>query len=161
MKKTSFFILMATLLLCNSCHNNPVDIFTGDYTYKTSGSVDITMDSSYFTVNLQQHIGQMDIIELPDNDSTVVVIMSQLNGDVVRFNAHVTSDSIFFEPYTRRLSLYVNDTINGSYDITINGRGVKNDYTISINEVYDGIIKTDNSSGTIYGDDILTVAKRN
>lgn len=151
--------VVCVLMMATGCTNQDVKLFTGEYTYKTSGNVDITLNGNSFTHTLNNSIGQMDIVDLKQNDS-VLIVKNEMSGSVQTLRAQVREDSLFLEPYSKELSV----TLNGEttiFDIQISGNGVIYDKnTIIINEVYDGEAQG-SVTGSLNGESIKTVAKRN
>lgn len=159
MKKASLItiIFLATLVGCKK----DADIFKGDYSYKTSGTVYIEYGGSRITYNLDNQIGQLRIVKLSSNDS-ILIIKNPLKGEVETLHAKVSDDSIFVAPYQKNLSFFLTDSINGNYNITVSGNGVMYDKnTIVLNENYYGIGVYDTAQIQIYSDIITTFAQRN
>lgn len=159
MKKVSLItiIFLSTLAGCKS----DADIFKGDYSYKTSGTVYVEYNKSRVTYNLDNQVGQLRIVELTGSDS-VLLIKNPLKGEVETMRAKVAGDSIYIAPYKKQLSFFLTDSINGNYDITVSGRGVMYDKnTIVLNENYYGIGIYDTTRIQIYSENITTLAQRN
>jgi len=157
--------LMLACLLLVSCKKEGVKVFEGDYTYKTSGNVVVKINGMNIPVSLINHTGQLDIIDIGEDDK-VQIVKTSLEGNVSTYNATINDDEIDFDPTTFTEIIMLGTS--GSYGIGIitskaTGK-IYNKNTIIINEVYQGTyINSDslNTMGTIYGDNVLTVADRN
>lgn len=167
MKKNNFKIcalLMLSCLFLSSCQKEGVKVFKGDYTYKTSGKITVSIGGIPNPVNLLNKTGQMDIIDIGEEDR-VMVVKTSLTGNVTSGYATIDGDQIAFDPVTfnETLILLVE---NGTATITSRASGkIYDDNTIIINETYDGTFAGQGSflnvTGTISGDSVLTVAERN
>lgn len=157
-------LIMVCLLLA-SCKKEGVKVFEGEYTYKTSGNVVVTINGTNIPVSLINHTGQLDIIDIGEDDK-VQIVKTSLEGNVSTYNATINDDEIGFDPTT--FSEIIVLGTSGAYGtgiITSKATGkIYNKNTIIINEVYQGTyIGSDSlhTMGTIYGDNVLTVADRN
>ena len=167
MKKNNFKIcalLMLSCLFLSSCQKEGVKVFKGDYTYKTSGKITVSIGGIPNPVNLLNKTGQMDIIDIGEEDR-VMVVKTSLTGNVTSGYATIDGDQIAFDPVTfnETLILLVE---NGTATITSRASGkIYDDNTIIINETYDGTFAGQGSflnvTGTISSDSVLTVAERN
>lgn len=156
MKKASL-IMIALLPALSACRND-ADLFKGDYSYKTSGTVYITDGSTQQTYQLSNEIGQLRIVGLSSADS-VLIIKSALSGSVETMRAKVTNDSIFIAPYQKSLSIVMTNSVDGDYDITVDGCGVMyDDNTIILTQNY---YNDQTNQIQISGENIITFAQRN
>ena len=73
MKRNLFFSLI--LIGCCACSND-ARLLSGDYSYKTSGSVVISTDTEEITYQLPDKIGQLNVVDLKatDKDSVLLVL---------------------------------------------------------------------------------------
>jgi len=106
----------------------------------------------------------MEILDV-DEDNRVMVVKRSLTGDVTSTYATIDGDQITFEPstITKAVTLLVE---YGIVTVTCSASGkIYGDKTIMINETYNGTFAGQgaflNVSGTVSGDNILTIAKRN
>jgi hypothetical protein len=157
-------ILMIGIITFSSCKKEGSELFEGDYTYNTSGEVTVTTDNSSYPVKLNNRTGQMQIIAM-DGENRVMIIKTSLTGNVTKGYATISGDEITFEPTIFSENITLNN-LTGTATITDNATGkIYNNNTIVINEIYDGTFagyeNTLNVTGTINGDEILTIAKRN
>lgn len=157
-------LLMMSCLFLSSCQKEGVKVFKGDYTYKTSGEVTVSIGGIPNPVKLLNQTGQMDIIDIGEDDR-VMVVKTSLTGNVTSGYATIDGDQITFDPvtFTETLILVVE---NGTATITSRATGkIYDGNKIIINETYDGTFAGQgaylNVTGTISGDSVLTVAERN
>lgn len=177
MKKIFFFLLAGLSMILTSC--NDADIASGSYSYKLSGKVTLRNSESRTDVNLADEIGQMDIVKL--SSDSVLIIMNQLNGSVIKATGYVDNQTITLEPYQRSLyfSHSLKDTIDlslledlfniednsiileqaSTFDFTVNGQGTIYNDLVVFSLTYDGKTR----EGNVYasGKDINLIAKRN
>ncbi|HOV10406.1 MAG TPA: hypothetical protein PLT47_08935 [Bacteroidales bacterium] len=167
MKKNNLKIcalLMLSCLFLSSCQKEGVKVFKGDYTYKTSGKITVSIGGIPNPVKLLNQTGQMDIIDIGEDDR-VMVVKTSLTGNVTSGYATIDGDQITFDPVTSTETIILL-VENGTATITSHASGkIYDEKTIIINETYDGIFGGQGSylnvTGTISGDSILTVAERN
>ncbi len=157
-------LLMLSCLFLSSCQKEGVQVFKGDYTYKTSGEITLTVGGIPNPVKLVNQTGQMDIIDIGEDDR-VMVIKTSLTGNVTNGYATIDGDQITFDPVTSKETIILL-VENGTATITSRASGkIYDGNTIIINETYDGTFAGQgvnlNVTGTISGDSILTVAERN
>lgn len=164
--KKNVTVLSITLLflMLASCSKDEVKPFLGDYTYNTSGTVVLNMSGFPLEVSVPNNTGQMHIIDI-DEENRVMVQKTSLAGTVSVGYATIDGDDITFEAVTTTEAIftgtqYVNATI------TSTGTGTMyEDKTIIVSEKYTGTFigagSDINASGTLSGDSIHTVARRN
>lgn len=157
-KKT---VIFAAALLC-LCSCNKAKVFTGDYSYKTSGTLTISRsDTTEIPYELKQ-IGQLSVIDLKSSDKdSVLLVFNELTGGVTTVHAKVDGDSLRIVPYTKTISVTSGLLQSANCEINVSGRGVRYDDIIMLDEVYDGEITSDTTTAKIHGSHIATVANRN
>ncbi|MGM9745478.1 MAG: hypothetical protein ACI30H_00740 [Paludibacteraceae bacterium] len=157
MKRNFIFIL--TLIGCCACSND-ARLLSGDYSYKTSGSVVISTDTEEITYQLPDKIGQLNVVDLKATDKdSVLLVLNEMGGSLTTIYARISADSIELQPYTKTLTITTGKGA-GTYEITISGTGAYYDDLIILHETYDGTLSDDNET-TLYSDNIITVANRN
>ena len=161
-KKT--LLLMIGIIIFSSCKKEGSELFEGNYTYNTSGEVTVTTDNSSYPVKLNNRTGQMQIIAM-DDENRVMIIKTSLTGNVSKGYATISGDEITFEPNTFSENITLN-YLTGTTTVTNNATGkIYDDNTIVINEIYDGTFAGYENAlsvtGTVNGNKILTIAKRN
>lgn len=157
MKRNLFFSLI--LIGCCACSND-ARLLSGDYSYKTSGSVVISTDTEKITYQLPDKIGQLNVVDLKATDKdSVLLVLNEMGGSLTTIYARISADSIELQPYTTTLTITTGKG-TGTYDITVSGTGIRYDDLIMLHETYDGTLSDDNET-TLYSDNIITVANRN
>lgn len=158
MKKTVIFAV-ALLGLC-SC--NKAKIFTGDYAYKTSGTLTISRTDTTAVLYELKQVGQLNVIDLKSSKKdSVLLVFNELGGNITTVRAKVDGDSLRLVPYTKTISLQSGLLQSVSGEIKVSGCGVRYDDIIMLDEVYDGELTSDTTTIKIYGSHIATVANRN
>lgn len=159
--KKLFGIAFFSLLLC-SCSKN-ADLFGGDYSYKTSGSVSVTLGTSgKMDIHLSNEIGTMTIERLyKDRDDSVLIIKNKFSGGVTVMKAASLGDSLVLVPYYKSFDLLIGSN-NYAVNVKVTGIGHLYNESLVFKEVYDGSLTADNiPAGVINGNDIITVGQRN
>ncbi|MDD6642015.1 MAG: hypothetical protein PUE55_05420 [Bacteroidales bacterium] len=157
MKRNLFFSLI--LIGCCACSND-ARLLSGDYSYKTSGSVVISTDTEEITYQLPDKIGQLNVVDLKATDKdSVLLVLNEMGGSLTTIYARISADSIELQPYTTTLTITTGKG-TGTYDITVSGTGIRYDDLIMLHETYDGTLSDDNET-TLYSDNIIIVANRN
>lgn len=147
------------LIGCCACSND-ARLLSGDYSYKTSGSVVISTDTEEITYQLPDKIGQLNVVDLKATDKdSVLLVLNEMGGSLTTIYALISADSIELQPYTTTLTITTGKG-TGTYDITVSGTGIRYDDLIMLHETYDGTLSDDNET-TLYSDNIIIVANRN
>ena len=153
------FFLSLILIGCCACSND-ARLLSGDYSYKTSGSVVIATDTEEVTYQLPDKIGQLNVVDLKATDKdSVLLVLNEMGGSLTTIYARISADSIELQPYTTTLTITTGKG-TGTYDITVSGTGIRYDDLIMLHETYDGTLSDDNET-TLYSDNIIIVANRN
>lgn len=171
MKKNFIFIALGLLIAFSSCQKSGLNLFCGNYSYKTTGSVTVQrkatpLDSitpAAFTFNLPNEIGQLDIATLDKHNDSVVVIINQLNGDVVLTHGYCNDKELTLKPFKRNvLNISVNSQIDFNTPVKIQGVGhCYDDNTLIFDMSYHGKAQVGPFTYLIDGDQIQMVAYRN
>ena len=130
MKKSIFMVLAAALTLC-ACNTNVYQV-EGSYSFKTSGLAEIMTSSDTMAVRLVDETGMMDIRNMSNGDS-ILIVMNETNGGVITVRAEVKDKVITFAPYERSLV-----HLTTGYKITVSGIGHYTDGTIVFDLSYSG-----------------------
>ena len=160
-------ILICGLLAFSACQKRGMNLFRGDYSFKTSGSV--TMDEinpegepASYTVSLPNEIGQLEISALGNDKDSVVVVMNTMGGEVVVTHAFCKDNEIFLKDFTKNTLLFTGDSITLKNEVRVQASGqMYEDNTIILNMIYDGEAETSDRAFTIHGDNIRMAATRN
>ena len=168
MKKANL-VIICLLALC-ACSKSSIERFSGDYTFKTSGTMtverilpegDTTIPTS-FTVKLPNEIGQLEISELNSDDDSVLVVMNTLGGEVIVTHAFCSGNEIFLRDFVKSCQSFNFDTLFVKRDLQVSGQGeIFNDNTLIINMTYKGEANSNLIDYSLYGDDIRMAATRN
>ncbi len=167
-------ILICCLIALSSCHKSGVNLFAGDYSFKTSGELSITaqavIDSSNIVIpavlnaNLSNDIGQLNICVSDKKNDEVIVVFNYLNGDVVVTNGTCDVMNIYLDDYQRNtlpVSINIPLTPSSTY-ITVSASGqMYDDNMIVFDMNYNGSVTIGSVTYKIKDKDIKMVAYRN
>lgn len=172
MKK--YLITLICSLLALSCAKEGTKLYTGSYSFKTSGSITLSgAGDGNMTLNLPTESGIMDIVETDREAGEMIVTMNVLGGDILIFDATAREDGIVLKPMKRYIGITLPGTDSGSTilgsgigtykgEISISGRGKRYDDLIIFNLVYDGKLSFDDGEDlSISGSDVRCRAKKN
>ncbi len=165
--KKSIFIILCGLIAFTSCQKRSTQLFRGDYSFKTSGSVildeiDAEDEPSSYTVSLPNEIGQLEISELGSGKDSVLVVMNTMGGEVVVSHALCKDNEIFLRDYKKNTLLFTGDSITLKNDLRVSAKGqMYEDNTLILNMTYEGEAESNERSFKVYGDDIRMAAIRN
>lgn len=163
MKKYLLFAAVATMTLFASCTKEGPRVFTGNYSFKTSGTLTLQADTSatapLFTAKLVTEQGQMDIVGTSDDE--VAITMNISGGALVILDATAKADSLVLASQKRNISVIFNDTQSES-DNPLISLGDKVPSGTSATATVEGVAKRYSDiilfdlkySGTITKDDI-------
>ncbi len=175
MKKQIFvFLLVVSAVILTSCHKSGVNLFSGNYSFKTSGELAITaqavIDSinialpAEFNANLSNEIGQLNICVSDKKSDEVIVVINYFNGDAVVTNGTCDGKNIILEEYQRNtlpVSINIPYTPSSTY-ITVNASGqMYDDNMIVFDMNYKGTVKIGSVTYNITDKDLKMVAYRN
>lgn len=167
-------ILICFLVAMTSCHKSGVNLFSGDYSFKTSGEISIKaqaiIDSininipAEFNANLSNEIGQLNISVSDKESNEVVVVINYLNGDVVVTTGTCDGNHIELDEFRRNTlpaSINTSLTISSTY-ITVGGSGqMYDDNMIVFDMKYKGTVKIGSVTYNLTDKNIKMVAYRN
>jgi len=168
--KKQILIAVFALLAFTSCQKSGTNLFRGDYSFKTSGSVTMdeivpegeTYEPSSYTVSLPNEIGQLEISDLGDETDSLLIVMNTLGGEVIVTHAFCDGDEIFLKEFTKNTLLFTGDSITLKNEVRVQASGqMYEDNTLILNMIYDGEAETSERAFTIHGDNIRMAAIRN
>ena len=168
--KKQILIAVFALLAFTSCQKSGTNLFRGDYSFKTSGSVTMdeivpegeTYEPSSYTVSLPNEIGQLEISDLGDEADSLLIVMNTLGGEVIVTHAFCDGDEIFLKEFTKNTLLFTGDSITLKNEVRVQASGqMYEDNTLILNMIYDGEAETSERAFTIHGDNIRMAAIRN
>ncbi len=162
----------AIVLTAASCSKEGVKRFSGNYSFKTSGTVtavpvssDTAASEEAVTVSLTAESGQMSIVTADKSAGDMIVAMNILGGDVITFNANADDKLLTIEPFTRTLTLKVSsiltDLLTATATVTVSGTAERYDNSLLFDLVYDGGYTFDGVEYTIVSSDVQCWAKSN
>lgn len=166
MKNTCFFraVLSAAVMfaLC-ACNKEGVSLFRGEYSFKSSGNIEVRGEEENYTLRTATEIGQMHIN--PAQDGSIKVSMNVIGGDVMVFDAKVSKTTITLLPRTRtvHLSPETGPDILTGFDatLTMEGTGRKSGRDIIFNFEYSGDVDALLVKGTVSRSAVECVASLN
>jgi len=168
MKKISLLFAMICLLAFTSCQKRGMNLFRGDYSFKTSGSVTLEEivplggTGDRFTVSLINEIGQLEISKLGDDKDSVLVVMNTMGGEVIVTHALCKENEIFLKDFTKNTLLFSDDAVTLKNEVRVHATGqMYEDNMLILNMIYDGEAETDERSFIVHGDNIRMAATRN
>ena len=171
MKKTILFL--SCLLALTSCHKSGVNLFVGDYSFKTSGEVSIMAEADIddnnvnipaaLNVSLSTDIGQLNISPYDKKNDKVIVIINYLNGDVITTTGTCDGKTIELDEYRRStLPVSLSTLFSNNHDIRVSGIGhIYDDDMIVFDMTYNGKATIGTVTFKIKDKDIQMVAYRN
>lgn len=155
--KQFFFVLIVAVSL-SACQQG-ASFYEGEFSYKTSGSVQVAGDGNETTKSIETTIGQLSIVDLKaEKNDSVLLVFNALKGDLRTVRASVSGDTLRLQPYEMCLQL-PNSPVE--YNVKVTGSGVRYDNTIVITENYVGKSTGSATNSTVSSNEILTVATRN
>ena len=170
-------ILIALVFLCmvalTSCQKSGVNLFVGDYSFKTSGEVSIMVEASIDSLNipipallnidLSTDIGQLNISVSDKKNDEVIVIFNYLNGDIVVTKGICDKKTIELDEFKRHiLPISITTFANASSDIKVSGTGqIYDEDTIVFDLTYNGKVSIGSVTYKLKDKKITMVAYRN
>lgn len=166
MKRLEIFAaIISVALAAAGCTKDGPDLFKGNWSFKTSGTVVLTLSGSSagtetMTASIVTESGQMDIITADKDLGDMVITMNAVLGDAVVMNAVAKGDSLTVDRFSRRVRLQVGmDTVDA--DVNVSGGARRYDDTIIFDLEYAGMCTYNGNGYVIGGSDIRCVAKLN
>lgn len=160
-------VLICGLLVLSSCQKKGINLFRGNYSFKTSGSITAkrahVFDATEFNITLDNEIGQLQIAKLDRKNDSLVVVMNYMNGDVVVTHARCKGQNIIFKEFKHNsLKVSIDGNLDMLCEVNINAKGTMYDEnTLVLNMTYSGVASVGLLKYNLYGDDIKMVAIRN
>lgn len=168
--KKQILISVFALLALSSCQKKGMQLFRGDYSFKTSGSVTMeeivpegdTIEPVSYTVGLPNEIGQLQISDLGNEKDSLLVVMNTMGGEVIVTHAFCEGNEIFLKDFAKNTLLFTGDSITLKNEVRVKASGQMYENNIIILKmVYDGEAETSERSFAIHGDNIRMAATRN
>lgn len=173
MKKCGLLFSLICLIALSSCHKSGVNLFEGDYSFKSTGEISImanaVIDSSNVTipallnVDLSNDIGQLNICASDKKNNQVIAVFNYLNGDVVVTTGTCDGNTIELDEFRHDfLPVSVTALFSNNFYINVSGTGQMYDENMIIFEMeYNGKAQIGSVTYKIKDKDIKIVAYRN
>lgn len=173
MKRIFPVLLMMGLLALTSCHKSGIKLFSGDYSFKTSGEVYIVAEAEIqgddiiipaaLVVSLANEVGQLNISVSDKDNDEVIVVINYLNGDVITTTGTCDGNTIELDEFQRYILPVSISTWSGmSSTITVRGTGhIYEDDMIVFDMSYNGKGILGDVTYVIKDKDVQMVAYRN
>ena len=171
-KHLIFGIIGILLLTLFSCQRG-LKQFTGDYSYKLSGEVQLTDADGTVSYRLIHRNGQMNILRDKSRKSAYIVTMNEMNGSCYTMNAELNGDHLQINQHefaTNILStnglpdldidLGQDEDPSIVYRVTASGEGNRNGDILIITEVWNGH-QSGETHSRLYGSEMTIIAERN
>lgn len=153
--KFAMSLVVCAMTLVSCSESNSVRMLTGDYSYKTSGTV-VVGDSVSMTLLLPNEIGQLSIVSLHNkatNDS-VLLTFNPLGGQVYTTMGVVCGNKIEIQPFQRYIQVDLADFL-----VDISGEATQQDDVVIFRWKYAG--KGQLLQVPLVSEDVMTIAKIN
>ena len=149
-------------LAVSSCQKDGIDLYEGNYSFKTSGTISVEKksDSVNETENLSitSEAGQMNILK--KDDSSAVITMNVIGGDVFVLEAVVENSTLKLVPFKRKISVKEGvQTVTLDCNISGSGEKLKDVVIFTLNVTGTGSSALYNY--TITDSDVKSVANLN
>ena len=173
MKRILLIIIMIGIAAFTSCHKSGVNLFVGDYSFKTSGDITLMAeaqtDSSHIIiptlldVSLEQEIGQLNITHDGDSKDRVTVMINYMNGDVVVTKGTCDGTRIQLDEFRRKmLPISTTSFFTDNFYVKLSGTGQMYDDDIIVFDMsYIGKATISSVTFNIKDKDVKMVAYRN
>lgn len=170
MKKT--ILILICLIALTSCQKSGINLFVGDYSFKTSGEISITAEGEIngndinipasLDVTLANDIGQLNISTSDKDNDQVIVVINYLNGDVVVTTGTCDGKTIELDSYQRDVLPVSVSAMFYDPSIKISGTGqMYDDNMIVFDMHYKGKATIGSVTYKIKDKDVKMVAYRN
>lgn len=159
---TSVMLLAAVLSSCSE--KEGVALFEGNYSFKTSGTLEVEKkqdsETSTLSLSLTPESGQMNIVK--DSGDEAIITMNIIGGDALVLSAETSTDSkmLTLKPTSRQIKV-TKGLSSVTFDCTVSGYAKKYDDMLIFTLTYAGQGSTSLYDYTITGSDVKCVAKVN
>lgn len=170
MKKALIFLTLCCSLALVSCKKSGVDLYSGDYSFKITGTVTVQRQISLldpevptaYDIELPNDIGQLQIAKLDRDEDSVVVVINHLNGNMLVTHAYCEGEEITLKKFQRDVLTVSIESENIQFPVTISGTGrIYEGKTIIFNLKYKGKAHVGELTYNLNGNGIRMVAYRN
>lgn len=169
--------VLAILFSAVSCSKEGCQLFRGNYSFKTSGSLDVHVTGTYtnlldettdideqLSVTLATEQGQMDVMTTSAKEGMMVITMNVLAGDVYVADAEADGSKLSLEPFDRKVNVMVRDNVI-QVPVSVSGMAGRYEDTVIYELQYEGSADYSGNSLDIHleitSSDVCCVAKLN
>lgn len=167
-----FLAIFTVALAFVSCQKTGVDLFKGNYSFKTSGNISLQEinGANPRTVAIPTESGQMDITTVDAPAGKMLVTMNVTGGEMIVFYAKADGDVITLEPKHRVVSYSHGDysfdfgdidAVTIEADYVVSGTGHRYDNIVLFDLKYSGTYTSGDTIYNIIGSDVACRAKLN
>lgn len=169
MKKFSLFAIVCLMAITmSSCKKTGVNLFVGEYSFKTSGDIVITAEGGVagmpasVTLSLDDAVGECHIRPAEEEGNKVVVAFNVIEGKVFTTTGTCDGDKIVIDEFNcNTLPFIVNTVFTGDVDIKVSATGQMYNDMIVFDVFCNGTATAASKTYKIKGKDIRMVAYRN
>ncbi|MCD8285884.1 MAG: hypothetical protein LUD50_01470, partial [Clostridia bacterium] len=159
----------AIVLTSASCTKEGVRRFSGNYSFKTSGSIEAAITGYEIlgtqTIPLTAESGQLSVVTSDKSEGDMIVAMNILGGNLITFNANADGKTLTIEPFTRSLTLMMGTSLSDlttlTTTVTVSGSAQRYDDSLLFNLTYEGGFTYQSMDFTIVSSDVECWAKSN
>lgn len=166
-KQTLSALIAATLLIFTSC-NSGTNLYKGNYTFKTSGAVELEVTNSEanteadtISADMVSEFGQMEILTTDKKSGEMLLTMDIFGGDVLTIPGIEKKGVLTLDTIRRTTNLRIGDTKFDNVRLDMTGFGEKYDntiiFTLSLSGSFSGLL----NEYEIVSSDIRCVATEN
>lgn len=171
--KKIIVILGCCLIFMSSCRKSGVNLFVGDYSYKTSGEVTLRAEAvineneipipAMMNASISNDIGQLSINVSDKGNNEVLVVINHMNGEVITTTGTCDGNTIVLDEFQRNtLPISINTFMSPSSTyITVSGTGRMYDDLILFDVKISGETTIGSVTYNLRDNNVITVAYRN
>lgn len=174
MKHNAIKTVILAVLVLTACAKEGAGLFKGNYSFKTSGTLELLRDGeTALEIGLQPESGQMDIAATGDDKGSLLVTMNVIGGDVLVYRAVAEGRELSLEPSQRRISLTLPrenlldpegpGILDGTVEttVTVSGTAARYGDVVLFELSYEGDFEFDGGRYSITGGRLVCRAKMN
>lgn len=172
--KNPIIVLMAacSLLVVPACQKSGSDLYTGHYSFKTGGYVEIDgtvshlLDSVVRDTTIVRYLsngsGQMHVVKA--GGDSLKVTMNFIGGAPLVFDAAVTPDALVLAPTQSRMEFYKDNSLlsgDATIPVTLSGTGHRYENMLIIDLDLRGEYESNQFEGSISTSHVNCIAVQN
>lgn len=163
-KQITFYLIAVSFMIFTSC-NNGTEMYRGNYSFKTSGSVELalvdTIEHEPIVSDFTTEFGQMDIITTDKKNGQMIVTMNIFNGEIITVPATEHDGILFLDTINRNVSLKIDNIKQDNIRLRMSGKGSNFENTVIFNLEMSGSFSILRTEYRIISSDIRCVASEN